>query len=517
MGGGMQKDTSNFPAQGHDRGAGRSIATPLASETGKDATRKLARHAATLRYEALPHALVERTKQCVLDTLGVTIGASGLAPEAKIVADYVRDLGGKPESTIMGFGYKAPALWAAFVNGSLSHMLDYDDISNGGHVSIATVPVACVLAEKLGAVSGRDLIAAIAAGADLHIRLDQSVDIPEWEMAEGWFATQLLGFISGTATAGRLLRLDEGQMENAFGIAFNQLSGSRQMAVGASTHMRSMESGFSGQAAILAAQLASRGIIGSKEIIEGRYGLFKTYIRTNTPHWETIVGGLGTRFPLLDPYAQNFKVWPACAYTHPVNAAILELQRDFALKADEVDSITVIGGIGATPLLFEPIERKRRPQTSVDGKYSLPFTAAVMMLRGNVTPRDYTNEGLKDAAVLALADRVHYRREERIGGADAAGGSAAGNERQAPTHPSSVSRPAVEVLTKDGRLLTRRPVDVPGDSKLPASQDFLEAKFRDCVSCAAKPIAAGNIDRAIDMIRRLETIPDVTEIVRLLA
>ena len=96
--------------------------------TGRDVTRKLARHAATLDFEALPSSLVELTKRCVLDTLGVIIGASGVAPEGRILADYVKDFEGKPESTILGFGGQAPAAWAVFVNGSLAHMLDYDDL-----------------------------------------------------------------------------------------------------------------------------------------------------------------------------------------------------------------------------------------------------------------------------------------------------------------------------------------------------------------------------------------------------
>ena len=73
---------------------------------GEGATRALARHAVTLRYDALPAALVELIKQCVLDTLGVAIGASGLAPEAQLVADYVRDMDGKPESTLWGSAIK---------------------------------------------------------------------------------------------------------------------------------------------------------------------------------------------------------------------------------------------------------------------------------------------------------------------------------------------------------------------------------------------------------------------------
>ncbi len=162
--------------------------------TGKDATRKLAGHVSGLRYEQLPSALVEMAKQCVLDTLGVCIGASTLAPEAQVVADYVREFGGKAESSVLGFGGRAPAPWAVFVNGSLGHMLDYDDVG-GGHVSIATIPVALALGERRGRLSGRELITAFAAGSDLMTRFCLAIDVPDWQMNSGWFATQLFGFL----------------------------------------------------------------------------------------------------------------------------------------------------------------------------------------------------------------------------------------------------------------------------------------------------------------------------------
>ena len=472
-----------------------------AVERSEGVTRKLARHAASLRYEALPSALVELTKQCVLDTLGVSIGASTLAPEAAILADYAREQGGRPEATLLGFGGKAPASWAAFLNGSLGHMLDYDDLGESGHPSVVTIPVALAIAEKMGGVSGREFIAAVAAGTDVMTRITQAIDIPDWTMAEGWFATQLLGFVAGAATAGRLLGLGEEQMENAFGIAFNQMSGSRQMAVGAATHMRSMQAGFSGRGAILAADLAQRGIIGSKEIVEGRYGFFKTYIRGREPDWDVIVGGLGTRFPLIEKH--GFKVWPACAYTRTTNAATLSLREQHGLRPGDIESITIVGGTGGTQLLCEPLELKRRPKISIDGKYSIPFTTAVMMAKGNVTLRDYTEAGLHDPDVLAMANRVSYRAASQP--VTGKGGSA------------DISRTSVEIVTRDGRRFEHRASGVPGDPKNPVSWETLEKKFQDCVSFSAKPVPAGNMDRAADMARGLENVSDATEIVRLLA
>ena len=349
-------------------------------------------------------------------------------------------------------------------------------------------------------MSGREFIAAIAAGTDIHVRLNQAVDIPDWTMAEGWFATQLFGFISGAATAARLLRLDEAQTENAFGIAYTQLSGSRQMAVGSATHLRSMQAGFSGQGAVLAAELAKRGIVGSREIIEGRYGLFKNYVRTGTPQWDAIVDGLGTRFPMLDVH--GFKVWPACGYTRATNAATLELRREHDITPDQVEAITVSGGTGATKLLSEPLELKRRPKLSIDGKYSIPFTTAVMMVKGNVTLRDYTDEGLSDPHVLAMADRVTYRDDPNaplpVGG------------------NSTLSRPTVEIRLKDGRVFSRRVKGVPGDPHNPVTREMIEAKFRDCVAFSAAPLAHANVERAIALVRDLEKVSDVSEVMRLL-
>lgn len=484
-----------------------TVLKPATTEApGRDASRKLARHAATLQYDAIPAELIELTKQCVLDTLGVAIGASGVNEEARLVHEYVRDLGGKAESTLWGFGGKAPAPWAAMVNGSLGHMLDYDDVSDGGHVSISTIPPGFAIAEKLAAAgtltSGRDFLTAVVAGTDIHTRLSLAIDIPDWTMAEGWFATQLFGYISGSATAGRLLGLDEEKMENALGIGYNQMSGSRQMAVGAATHMRAMQAGFSGQAATAGAEMARRGIIGDKEFLEGRYGLFHNYVRTGTPHWDAVVGELGTRFPLLKTH--GFKVWPACAYTRPTNAAILNLRNTHHVKPEDVETITIVGGTGGTQLLCEPLDKKRRPQVSIDGKYSIPFTTGVMMARGNVTLRDYTDEGLRDPAALAMADKVSYRAapEQKM----ARGGSG-----------GSIGMVSVEIKTRDGRLLTSRPDSVPGDPKQRVGWDVIEAKFRDCVSFAVKPIAASNIERAIALVRELEDQRDVTEIVRILS
>jgi 2-methylcitrate dehydratase PrpD len=126
-----------------------------------------------------------------------------------------------------------------------------------------------------------------------------------------------------------------------------------------------------------------------------------------------------------------------------------------------------------------------------------------MMLKGNVTLRDYTEEGLRDPRVLAMADRVVYR--EDAGAELPVGGN------------STLSRPTVEIRLKDGRVVSHKAEGVPGDPKNPVTLDMIETKFRDCVSFSAQAIPAANVDRAIALVRDLEQVEDVSEIMRLLS
>jgi 2-methylcitrate dehydratase PrpD len=459
----------------------------------EDSSAVLARHAVGLKYSQIPPEVVKLTKQCVLDILGVIIGATRLAPESKIVYDFVRDQGAGKEATLLGFGGKSSLAWAAFFNGALGHMLDYDDLGGGGHESVTTVPVGFAVAEKLGKVKGRDFLTAVAAGIDIQSRLNVSIPVYEWVMTEGWFGTQLLGYFSGTAVAGRLMGLNAEQMRNAFGIAFTQVSGSRQMAVGIASHIRGMQGGFTGLGSVLAADLAKRGITGSRDCLEGRYGLFSVYVKIK-PDRDKLLGGLGTRFATLEDH--SFKVWPACGATLSINDSILDLRREHGIRPRDVEELVVVGGNEHTHLLSNPIESKRRPKTSMDGKYSIPFTAAAAMTTGGVVLGNYTVKGLNDPAVLAMAKRV---RHEEI-----------------PPEKKTSLVPEVRIRLKDGRTFSRSTEFPQGHPRNPASDQHLKDKFRDCVSYSALRISRDRVDEAIDMVDNLEKLDDVSKIIRVL-
>src|SRR6476659_5728194 len=365
-----------------------SETTAIGPSAGAGATRRVAEFASSIRYDHVPGEVIERLKQCILDSLGVMMGASGLAEEAQRVTGYVSQLGGKSEASLLGFGGRAPAAWAAFHNGSMAHMLDYEDTATGPvHPGTTSIPVAFAVAERLGGVSGREFLAAVAAGYDIAVRTGASA-----MLTEDWFGTQLFGYISGAATAGRLLQLDADRMENALGIGYNQLSGTREMASGEATDLRGMQGGFLGQGAVVAALLAERGITGPKQVFEGRYGIYNNYVKVPEPDWDALTGDLASRFDLLRTH--TFKVWPACAGTRAPIAGVLQLLEEHPMEPEAIESLVVTVAPRTNMLLWEPLESKRKPPTSIDAKYSIPFTVAIAAQNRGVTLRDYTDDAL---------------------------------------------------------------------------------------------------------------------------
>ena len=467
----------------------------------QDASFDLAEYIVKTGYSNFPSEIIEMTKRGILDTVGVTMAASTLDPMAGEIIDLVKEGGGKEESSVLAFGGKVPCWMAAFANGAMGHMVDYDDMHMLGktHPSVTTVLPGFAVAERLENIGGKEFISAVALGNDVIIRLGRAITLSpqgrdEWTMDKGWFATQLFGFISATVTAGKLLGLNVEQMVNAIGIAYAQLSGNRQMGTGLAAETRAIQAAWTGKGGVLSALLAQRGVTGSRDSFNGKYGLFKVYLQAE-PDRDSLVGELGRRF---DGINTQFKPWPACGGTHSSIYSTIELMHEKNIKPDEISGIKVIGGSPHVKLLSEPIESKRRPEEAIDAKYSVPFTVAIAAAKGNVTLRDYTPEGLKDASVLEMAEKVSYEYVPDI----------AGKRKE--------EQPVIEITTRSGKIYSRQDDIVYGSPEKPVSKESLIEKFKDCMSFSIKPIPEKNIEKFIDQIESLDEVKDMSAVVGLL-
>jgi 2-methylcitrate dehydratase PrpD len=311
----------------------------------------------------------------------------------------------------------------------------------------------------------------------------------------GFIYTSLLGYFGATAAAGRALRLDETQMLNAFGIIYSSAAGNHQVTRDASL-MKRLQPGLAAQAAVVAVQLAKRGIRGAQHVFEGADGFFRVYFRDHVDP-EEVRRGLGTRFELLN---LSYKPYPCCRDVHTAVDAVLQLRGASPRPASDIESIRVGVSAPGYQMVCVPEEVRRAPRTIVEAQFSIPYTVAAAWIDGGLGMRHFTDDGVKRADVLELAGRVEPFVDEDI-------------DRDWARY---VTPARVIIRFKDGSTAEAR-VDYPkGHPRNAMTTAEFAAKTRDCATFAARPMAADTADRLIATAGRLETLPDIAELIRVM-
>lgn len=463
-----------------------TVMTDLATAPARDISQDLAAFAAHARFEDLPAGAVEAAKKSILDTLGVMLAASGMEPAIQPIIDLVRANGGTPEASLIGFDDRLPAAAAAFANGAMAHGLDFDSQTPwGAHPDSSVVPTVLALAQKKGGVTGKDLIAAVAIGQELFIRLRCNVG---WHM--DWNLSTAVGCFSATAAGGRIMGLNPSRMAHALGIASMQASGTMEQIFGTGSDLRGMYAGFTAQACVTAVLLAERGMTGIRDLFEGEAGLFNVYFKGEYDR-ARMLDKLGTEF-LSE--GMLYKYWPAVGNAHTYIHAAIELMRENAVALDEIAEIRVFVG-DFQQRMCEPLALRQAPATLVDAKFSLPFLVALSLAKGRMEVSDFSGEALKDPRVLSLAAKV------------------------VPVPDASFNWTArlpdgkIEVVLRDGRRVERLGSDVPGTAARPLTWDQLKAKFQSCAMAASRAFSDDEISAVQNVVCSLEDCSDAERLI----
>jgi 2-methylcitrate dehydratase PrpD len=221
-----------------------------------DPTSTLVSHVRSARLEGIPPAALERAKLSILDTIATAIGGSG-DPITDAVRRFAAASGGVPESRSHVYGERMPAASAALVNATMARVLDFDETyelaPNGCHASAYLVPPALALAERDAGISGAEFLTAVTVAMDVHVRLARSVRSNAVDTGRD----NGVAVFGAAALASRLLRLDERQTLDAFGIAYAHAAGEFQMYEETS-HTVALQQGFRARAGIDSALRAAR-------------------------------------------------------------------------------------------------------------------------------------------------------------------------------------------------------------------------------------------------------------------
>jgi 2-methylcitrate dehydratase PrpD len=93
----------------------------------KQYTARLADYAAAFRYEQLPVEGIAAARTIVLDTLGaLLLGSLPKYSASRLAGDLAKNLGGVPECTVIGRGFKTSLANAALANGVMGYAADVE-------------------------------------------------------------------------------------------------------------------------------------------------------------------------------------------------------------------------------------------------------------------------------------------------------------------------------------------------------------------------------------------------------
>jgi len=453
-----------------------------------DASYTLADNVANVTMRDLPPEVVDITRKCILDTFGCILAGSGLSPDSVNVIDLFIQAGGNKESTIIGFNKKLPSWSAAFANGVLAHALDYDDIVDeaGVHPSLCTIPATLALAEKVGGVTGKEFITAIALGNDLICRLGTAIKRKQEGLSLGFRPAPVLGIFGAAAAAGKILKLDREQIVDALGIAFHQAAaGTFEVFLSpGDPKIRELYGGSIGMQAALAALMAQRGVTGIKTSFEGPAGLFNLYFQGKYDR-DYLLGDLGTRY---DGVNVGLKAWSANRIMHNHVQAALELTREHNINPADIEQVTLY--VTDIQKRYAGADRKK-PATSTEARISLPFCVSAAIAHQELSIKSFTPDGLSDKVTLMLAEKI--MAEDTCYG-----------EVKSFFAPGKVS-----IRLKSGDTYTNQ-VDHPfGHPRNPMRLEDVERKFKDCAMYSRRP---GEAMRLLRTLNELETVKDVRTI-----
>ncbi len=393
--------------------------------------------------------------------------------------------GGTPESGVIGSAERLPAPSAALINGTLAHVLDFDDthLPSVLHPAASVVPAALAVAEATGA-SGEQLLAAVAAGIEITNRLGMASYLAPLRNSlffeKGFHATSICGTLGAAAAAGLLYGLDVEQIASAMGIGASMGAGVIEANRTGGTVKR-VHCGWAAHAGVTAAVLAREGVTGPPTVIEGRFGFFAAYLDGRYDS-DAMLGELGTRWELLRTV---YKPYPSNHFTHPgIDCALAVRSR--GLDPDAIESVEL--GVAAPVLrtIAEPRAEKIRPRSGYHAKFSGPFTVARALLGGGglgLYLDDFTDATYADPRALGLAAKV----------------TCVSDERASDIFPRAFAA-VLRVRTTDGQLLEHRVDSSRGGPEHPLSRTDLLVKFR---LNASRALPTVQVEALVECVDRL--------------
>jgi 2-methylcitrate dehydratase PrpD len=423
--------------------------TGISHEQDQDMTsaaHALAEFAVGLSYDRIPPEVIERAKDCVIDTVAACVYGSQM-PWSRTVADYAKRNSAPGECSVFGTPLKVRAPFACLSNGASAHAFELDCLcepSVGIHPS-AALAVPGLAPAQGRKMDGRTLLTAVVAGYEVLYRIGDAAKHAIEK--NGFHSPGIVGPFGTAVVIGRMFDIDAGQMANAFGIAGSTSAGLMEFSKTGGMVKR-LHLGRAAEAGFMAAVLARDGYTGPAGVFEGKFGFLNVYCNGGDP--SRLTKDFGSVWHVMKNKIKRY----ACHSTAQVPVTlVLELKEKHKLSGDDVAGIAVTAN-EKTVSQHAILE----PQDLTMMQYSVPFCVAVALYKDPLDPRVFSEATLNDPKIRALCKSAKVELLKDSSG-----------------YLSQACR--VTLKLKNGQELALEGSDFKGTPTMPLTRDELRDKF----------------------------------------
>lgn len=439
------------------------------------------------RYEDIPAETARVVKKHILDTFAV--GLAGVPAEGSaIVRRYIERLGcGNGTATVFGTALRTAPRFAALANATAMHADDYDDTYHPTrfHPTTPVLAAVCAEAEPLSS-SGKDVLAALAVGTEVSLKLSHTIDKQHY--LRGFHMTSTCGVFGATAGVCNLRRLPLETTVRALGIAGSESAGVRENF---GTMVKPLHPGRAAENAIFAASLADMGFTSAPTILEGPRGWFMT--GAGGYNADALVGKLGNPWNYVAKRVA-IKPYPCGNLQQPAMDKLRELVVEHDVKPDQVERLAV-----KSHRLMPLNLTYHRPTTGLEGKFSMEFSLASILVLRRAGLAEYSDEIVNRADIQQAIGKIDYT---------------VFSDEEAEAKGYTLLTTFLDVTLTDGRKLSARVDAAKGSASLPMTEEEVARKFRECAGFARWP--DNRTEKIIALVLALEQVNDIRDLTRLL-
>jgi 2-methylcitrate dehydratase PrpD len=429
--------------------------------------------AATLRFEALPAALVEKAKLHILDTLGAALAGTA-SNEFAVVRGT---LGARGDGALVwGTAHRASPRDAALANGVAAHAFELDDCGGCDHSGAVVLPaLLAALSQAAAVVSGRELIVATIVGYEIGRRVLDAAGGYDGHNGAGWHSTGTCGTMAAASAVARLRQLDRAAMRDAITLATSFSSGLWAF-IHDGSQAKKIHAGRAAEGGLLAAELAAGSFRGPAKVFEEVWGGFFRSFNGKPGDLTHFTADLGAAWKLdraaLKPYA-------SCRGAHSAVDAVADMLGESGRTAEEIEAIDVrlsemlhdmCGGADLTRLAATQM--------------SLSYAVAARCVFGEAGLSVYAEAKRRDPRIADMLARIRLARD--------------------PGMPA-MAEPAVRILFRDGRAVERCVPRPTGAPERPMRRDAVLAKFAELAGMA---LGETDVHALRETVAGLETLAD---------